>query len=136
PTQLCGGRPTKRKLFDFLLLVYSQLCGGRPTKRKSFDFLLLAHSQGKRYNNIVVKIFRRLHIQINISSIIRSFVTSAIEQGWVDSLDRIYTTNRLMSLIQINELEEGVSDSNDLLSLMDQLTQYAIEQGIIENIGY
>lgn len=75
-------------------------------------------------------------MQINISSVIRSFVNSAIEQGWVDSLDRIYTTNRLMSLIQINELEEGVSDSNDLLSLMDQLTQYAIEQGIIENIGY
>ncbi|MHA3226262.1 hypothetical protein ACV7JQ_10010 [Globicatella sulfidifaciens] len=24
--------PTKRKLFNFLLLVYSQLCGGRPTK--------------------------------------------------------------------------------------------------------
>ncbi|WP_455339701.1 hypothetical protein [Globicatella sanguinis] len=23
PTQLCGGRPTKRKSFDFLLLVYS-----------------------------------------------------------------------------------------------------------------
>lgn len=75
-------------------------------------------------------------MQINISSVIRAFVNSAIEQGWVDSLDRIYTTNRLMSLIQINELEEGVSDSNDLLSLMDQLTQYAIEQGIIENISY
>ncbi|MDT2768090.1 hypothetical protein P7G58_04340 [Globicatella sulfidifaciens] len=24
--------PTKRKLFNFLFLVYSQLCGGRPTK--------------------------------------------------------------------------------------------------------
>ncbi|WP_455338825.1 hypothetical protein [Globicatella sanguinis] len=45
PTQLCGGRQTKRKLFNFLLLVYSQLCGGGQTKRKSFDFLLLAHSQ-------------------------------------------------------------------------------------------
>ena len=44
PTQLCGGRPTKRKSFDFLLLVYSQLCGGGQTKRKSFDFLLLVHS--------------------------------------------------------------------------------------------
>ncbi|WPC07928.1 hypothetical protein [Globicatella sp. PHS-GS-PNBC-21-1553] len=44
PTQLCGGRPTKRKLFNFLLLVHSQLCGGGPTKRKSTDFLLLAHS--------------------------------------------------------------------------------------------
>ncbi|WP_455338924.1 hypothetical protein [Globicatella sanguinis] len=44
PTQLCGGRPTKRKLFNFLLLVYSQLCGGGQTKRKLFNFLLLAHS--------------------------------------------------------------------------------------------
>ncbi|MDT2768093.1 hypothetical protein P7G58_04355 [Globicatella sulfidifaciens] len=44
PTQLCGGRPTKRKSFDFLLLVYSQLCGGGQTKRKLTDFLLLAHS--------------------------------------------------------------------------------------------
>ncbi|WP_455338990.1 hypothetical protein [Globicatella sanguinis] len=25
PTQLCGGRPTKRKLFNFQLLVYSQI---------------------------------------------------------------------------------------------------------------
>ncbi|WP_455339361.1 hypothetical protein [Globicatella sanguinis] len=44
-SQLCGGGQTKRKSFDFLLLVHSQLCGGRPTKRKSFDFLLLVHSQ-------------------------------------------------------------------------------------------
>ncbi|WP_455338448.1 hypothetical protein [Globicatella sanguinis] len=44
PTQLCGGEQTKRKLFNFLLLVYSQLCGGGPTKRKSFDFLLLVYS--------------------------------------------------------------------------------------------
>ncbi|MDT2767257.1 hypothetical protein P7G58_00045 [Globicatella sulfidifaciens] len=28
PTQLCGGGQTKRKLFNFLLLVHSQLCGG------------------------------------------------------------------------------------------------------------
>ena len=44
PTQLCGGRQTKRKLFNFLLLVYSKLCGGGQTKRKLFNFLLLAHS--------------------------------------------------------------------------------------------
>ena len=45
PTQLCGGEQTKRKSFDFLLLVHSQLCGGRPTKRKLFNFLLLVYSQ-------------------------------------------------------------------------------------------
>ncbi|WP_455338505.1 hypothetical protein [Globicatella sanguinis] len=44
PTQLCGGRQTKRKLFNFLLLANSQLCGDRQTKRKSFNFLPLAHS--------------------------------------------------------------------------------------------
>ncbi|WP_455338808.1 hypothetical protein [Globicatella sanguinis] len=27
PTQLCGGGQTKRKSFNFLLLVHSQLCG-------------------------------------------------------------------------------------------------------------
>ncbi|WP_311919655.1 hypothetical protein [Globicatella sulfidifaciens] len=43
-SQLCGGGQTKRKLFDFLLLVHSQLCGGGQTKRKLFNFLLLAHS--------------------------------------------------------------------------------------------
>ncbi|WP_311921340.1 hypothetical protein [Globicatella sulfidifaciens] len=43
PTQLCGGRQTKRKSSDYLLLVYSQLCGGEQTKRKSIDFLLFAH---------------------------------------------------------------------------------------------
>ena len=47
PTQLCGGGQTKRKLFNFLLLVHSQLCGGRPTKRKSFDFLLLVNFKSK-----------------------------------------------------------------------------------------
>src|SRR5574344_2010335 len=45
PTQLCGGEQTKRKSFNFLILVHSQLCGGGQTKRKSFDFLLLVHSQ-------------------------------------------------------------------------------------------
>src|SRR5699024_639913 len=43
PTQLCGGEQTKRKLFNFLLLVHSQICGGGQMKRKSFDFLLLVH---------------------------------------------------------------------------------------------
>lgn len=75
-------------------------------------------------------------MQFNISSVIQSFVNAGIEHGWIDSLDRIYTTNRLMSLVYINELEDAATDSNDLLSLMDQLTQYAIDKEIIENIGY
>ena len=33
------------KIIQFLLLVYSQLCGGELTKRKSFDFLLLILSR-------------------------------------------------------------------------------------------
>ncbi|WP_455338346.1 hypothetical protein [Globicatella sanguinis] len=52
PTQLCGGRPTKRKLFNFLLLVYSQSCGGGQTKRKSTDFQLHAHSHSHHLTKI------------------------------------------------------------------------------------
>ncbi len=44
PTQLCGGGQTKRKSFDFLLLVHSQLCGGGQTKRKLFHSPLPIHS--------------------------------------------------------------------------------------------
>ncbi|WP_455339048.1 hypothetical protein [Globicatella sanguinis] len=49
PTQLCGGEQTKRKLFNFLLLVHSQLCGGRQINffkwesyfyKYGYDFLL------------------------------------------------------------------------------------------------
>ncbi|WP_455338437.1 hypothetical protein [Globicatella sanguinis] len=42
PTQLCGGGQTKRKSFNFLLLVHSQLCGGGQTKRKLFNFYFLS----------------------------------------------------------------------------------------------
>ncbi|WP_455338345.1 hypothetical protein [Globicatella sanguinis] len=60
PTQLCGGEQTKRKSFDFLLLVHSQLCGGRPTKRNLFNFLLLLHYElcggGEQMNRIPIKI--------------------------------------------------------------------------------
>ncbi|WP_455338750.1 hypothetical protein [Globicatella sanguinis] len=45
------GGLSKRKLFNFLLLVHSQLCGGRPTKRKSFDFLLLVYSHLSTFAN-------------------------------------------------------------------------------------
>lgn len=75
-------------------------------------------------------------MQFNISSVIQSFVNQSIKLGWIDPLDRLYITNRLMSLVQINELEEVEGETNDLLSLMDQLTQYAIEHQIIENIGF
>ncbi|WP_455338541.1 hypothetical protein [Globicatella sanguinis] len=40
PTQLCGGRPTKRKSFDFLLLVYSQLWGGRRSENYLIFYFL------------------------------------------------------------------------------------------------
>ncbi|WP_455339460.1 hypothetical protein [Globicatella sanguinis] len=40
-TQLCGGSPTKRKLFIFLLLVYSQLCEVEQMNIKSFQFYFL-----------------------------------------------------------------------------------------------
>ncbi|MBS4462033.1 UDP-glucose--hexose-1-phosphate uridylyltransferase [Aerococcaceae bacterium zg-B36] len=71
-----------------------------------------------------------------ISVTINNFVNSAIEQEFINPIDRHYITNRLMALVNIDELTNEVSNETHLLTLMDNLTQYAVENNVIENIGY
>ncbi|MBK0347458.1 UDP-glucose--hexose-1-phosphate uridylyltransferase [Aerococcaceae bacterium zg-ZJ1578] len=71
-----------------------------------------------------------------ISVTINNFVNSAIEQELINPIDRHYITNRLMALVNIDELTNEVSNETHLLTLMDNLTQYAVENNVIENIGY
>lgn len=74
---------------------------------------------------------------LSISSTILSFVDTAIQQGLLDSLDTFYITNRLMALVNVDELDTASKLlDQDLLTLMDDLTDYAVEHQIIEDIGY
>ncbi|MBF6625266.1 UDP-glucose--hexose-1-phosphate uridylyltransferase [Aerococcaceae bacterium zg-BR9] len=71
-----------------------------------------------------------------ISVTINNFVNSAIEQRLIHLLDRHYVTNRLMSLVHLDELTTDTSNETHLLTLMDEMTQYAVENKVIEDIGY
>lgn len=73
---------------------------------------------------------------MTISNTIRSFVHQAIQLGYVDEMDRYYITNRLLSLLQLSELEAGEFVDQDLLTSMDQCVYYAIEHNIIADLSY
>lgn len=73
----------------------------------------------------------------SISTIIHSFIHTATQLNWLDDLDTHYVTNRLMSLLHLDEITDDDGSALDsLLPLMDQMVEYAIEHQIIENISY
>ncbi|MBC1919202.1 UDP-glucose--hexose-1-phosphate uridylyltransferase [Listeria booriae] len=64
--------------------------------------------------------------------IVDQFVDIAIENGEIDALDRVYVTNRLLDLLGWSE-KRAVAENvaADRLSLLDRLTELAIESGAI-----
>ncbi|WP_430535034.1 UDP-glucose--hexose-1-phosphate uridylyltransferase [Listeria rocourtiae] len=64
--------------------------------------------------------------------IVDQFVDVAIKNGELADLDRIYVTNRMLDLLGWSEKRAvAVSATADRLGMLDQLTELAVESGVI-----
>ncbi|MDZ7834735.1 MAG: UDP-glucose--hexose-1-phosphate uridylyltransferase [Alkalibacterium sp.] len=71
-----------------------------------------------------------------IDQIITDFVDYYIQSGKVDGLDRIYLTNRLLDLLEKQEISplEPSQAAVDPLKLLDALTEHAVKTDTIEDL--
>lgn len=66
---------------------------------------------------------------------IRKLVQYGLQTGLIREEDKIYTTNRLLELFQLDELEDSDSDvamsADELETVLGEMMDYAYEQGIM-----
>ena len=65
-------------------------------------------------------------------TLVEKFVTKVIAESTFEELDRIYLTNRVLSLVGDGVLEVK-TDQDNLIDLKDQLVEEAVRLGTIEN---
>lgn len=70
-----------------------------------------------------------------INESIKKLVTYGLESGLIDELDKIYVTNRILELLNLDEYEEPTESFHDvdLESTLRELLDFAAENGILEN---
>lgn len=68
---------------------------------------------------------------------IKKLVTYGLETGLINDEDRIYVTNQILEILNLDEYEEPAEDySNVELELvLEEICDYAFEQGIIDDNG-
>lgn len=71
---------------------------------------------------------------------IRQLTAYGIKTGLVPKEDEIYTTNKLLELFELDELEDfsGEQQEEDLESILGRMLDYAFEKGILKenSVGY
>lgn len=72
-----------------------------------------------------------------IQDSIKKLVEYGLLTGLIEEEDRIYTTNRLLELFGLDELEEGGEDAavsmEDLEAILKEMLDYACEQGLTQD---
>lgn len=74
---------------------------------------------------------------VNVSQAIVDFIEKSIEIGDLDKVDKFYAQNKLLSLLDLKEIqrmEPSYPLPEQRLSILDDLLEYAIEERLIENI--
>lgn len=69
----------------------------------------------------------------SLSDAVASLVQYAIDTHLIDEEDRIYTTNRILSYLNLDYIDEGTSHPEPLYMILDSIINYASNEGIIEN---
>jgi len=68
---------------------------------------------------------------------IKKLVQYGAKMGLITDADRIYATNQLLEALGLNEYEEPGAEAEasdlNLEAILNELLDYACEQGIIEN---
>lgn len=68
-----------------------------------------------------------------INQLIAELVAYGLDTGLVEEADKIYVTNRLLELFGCMEYEETqVANKRELVDILEDLVQYALEKGILE----
>lgn len=67
---------------------------------------------------------------------IKKLVAYGLKTGLIEKEDKIYTTNRLLELFHLDELDDQVEEQDmeveELEAVLAQMMDYAVEQGIME----
>ncbi|MDN6317159.1 MAG: UDP-glucose--hexose-1-phosphate uridylyltransferase, partial [Lactococcus lactis] len=73
---------------------------------------------------------------MTINQLITSFIQKSIEIGDLDPLDAVYTVNKLLSLLDLENYEKEVVNKENLsrLDILDALLEYAVENNRIEDM--
>lgn len=66
---------------------------------------------------------------------LNGLVNYYLDKGYIGELDRIYCLNRLMDLVNLTQISTN-EYRDDLYSLFDNVTNYALENQIIENNSF
>ncbi|MDE5597558.1 MAG: galactose-1-phosphate uridylyltransferase, partial [Lachnospiraceae bacterium] len=70
-----------------------------------------------------------------IQTNIKKLVAYGLKTGLIEEADKIYTTNRLLELFQLDELEESDADvameTDELETVLSEMMDYAYEHGIM-----
>lgn len=69
----------------------------------------------------------------SLSDAISSLVEYAISSHLCEEEDRIYVTNRIISYLNLDAIEEGESHPEPLYMILDTICEYAVSKNIIEN---
>ncbi len=70
---------------------------------------------------------------MNINQLITALVNYALDKKLINELDKTYTVNRIIEILNLNEYTYEASEDADLCVILNGICDYAIEQGIIED---
>lgn len=70
-----------------------------------------------------------------INTYITELVNYGIERGLIDELDRVYTTNRLLELMKLDEFTQPqvIPDSRELHLILEDMISWALEHGVLSS---
>lgn len=74
---------------------------------------------------------------MDIDQVIVDFISKSIEMGDIHPIDKVYTTNRLLALLEKQDLlgrKASESLARDRLTLLDHLVEYAISSELIDDL--
>lgn len=68
-----------------------------------------------------------------INELISELVTYGMIKGLVADDDRVYVTNKLLELFRVEEYVEKAVEPRDICFILEELVEYALEKGILED---
>lgn len=70
---------------------------------------------------------------MNINETITALIDYSINNNLISEIDRVYTINRILELLNLNEYEYIKSDKKDINVILNDFCDYAVKEGIIED---
>ena len=70
---------------------------------------------------------------MTINQLITALINYSLDKNLITELDKTYTVNRIIEILNLNEYTYESCDETDLSVILDGICDYAIEQGIVED---